>query len=466
MSAGPDRSEGDLNASRLRAEWVERRSDPQTRRLLEEDARYFLHQALSTPCLDVLAAARGSAIVDLGGKELLDFHGNSVHQVGYGHPDVIAAVKEQLDSLPFCPRRYTNAKAVELARALAGRAPGTLRKVLFAPAGALAVGMALKLARIATGRFKTISFWGSFHGAALDGISVGGEEHFRDKLGPLLPGAIHVPPPSGVDSAGGPQADLRAAEYLESVMEREGSIAAVIAEPLRSTTMTVPHPDYWRLVREACDRHGALLIFDEIPLCLGRTGRLFACEHFVALPDMLCLGKGLGGGVFPMAALLAREDLDVAASSSLGHFTHEKSPVGAAAALATLGVIEREGLVERARSLGDLALSLLRDLASRSPAVAEVRGLGLALAVELRDLSGLRAVEAAERVLLGALDRGLSFKVSAGNVLTLTPPLTVSEAELRRAVEILGECFRELPPGTPGADIPRTPTPRSSRSDG
>jgi 4-aminobutyrate aminotransferase len=230
--------------------------------------------------------------------------------------------------------------------------------------------------------------------------------------------------------------------------------------------MTLPHPDYWRLVREACDRHGALLIFDEIPLCLGRTGRLFACEHFGVAPDLLCLGKGLGGGVFPMAALLAREDLDVAASSSLGHFTHEKSPVGAAAALATLGVIEREDLVERARSMGELAMELLRDVATRSPVVAEVRGLGLALAVELKDLPGLGAAEAAERVLLGALDRGLSFKVSAGNVLTLTPPLTVAEDELRRAVAILEECFRELLPGTPGAGTPRTPNPRSRRSGG
>jgi len=221
----------------------------------------------------------------------------------------------------------------------------------------------------------------------------------------------------------------------------------VIAEPIRSTTVTVPHPSYWRRVREACDRHGVLLVFDEIPLCLGRTGRLFACEHFDVAPDLLCLGKGLGGGVFPMAALLAREDLDVAASTSLGHYTHEKSPVGAAAALATLGVIDREGLLERARTMGSLALHLLRGLASRSPLVAEVRGLGLALAVELKDIPVVAAADAAERILYGALERGLSFKVSQGNVLTLMPPLTITEEELRRAVGILDAVLREVHPG-------------------
>jgi 4-aminobutyrate aminotransferase len=443
----PDPSEGDVNTSRARAEWIARNSSEETRRLLEEDARYFLHQALSTPCLDVLASARGSTITDLAGKEYLDFHGNSVHQVGYGHPAVIDAVREQLRSLPFCPRRYTNVPAIDLARTLAGRAPGRLRKVLFAPAGALAVSTAIKLARIATGRSRTISFRGSFHGASLDTISIGGEEHFRAPLGPLLPGAILVDPPPGAGPSGeAEEAAGRSAGRLEQVMEREGGIAAVIAEPIRSTTVTVPHASYWQRVREACDRHGALLVFDEIPLALGRTGRLFACEHFGVAPDLLCLGKGLGGGVFPMAALLAREDLDVAASTSLGHYTHEKSPVGAAAALATLAVIDREGLLERARTMGSLALDLLRDLASRRRLVAEVRGLGLALAVELRDAPGLAAAEAAERVLHGALDRGLSFKVSDGKVLTLTPPLTVTGEELRRAAEILDACLAEVHP--------------------
>ena len=202
----------------------------------------------------------------------MDFHGNNVHQVGFGNPDVIAAIKRQLDELPFCTRRYTNRVAVDLAKKLVALAPGDLNRVLFCPGGAEAVGIAVKLARVATGRHKTVSMWDSFHGATLDAISIGGEAVFRRDMGPLLPGTEHVPPPDeyrcvfGCHRRGG--CDLICADYIEYILEKEGDIAAVIAEPIRSTPY-IPTPGYWQAVREACDRHGALLIFDEIPHCLG-----------------------------------------------------------------------------------------------------------------------------------------------------------------------------------------------------
>ena len=167
----------------------------ETQRLLDEDARYFLHQSLSTPCLNALQSCQGAWIEDVEGRRYLDFHGNNVHQVGFGHPRVIAAIKQQIDTLSFCTRRYTCEPAIALARKLAELAPGDLQRVLFAPGGTSAIGMALKLARIATGRFKFISMWDSFHGASLDAISVGGEAMFRNGVGPLLPGCEHVPPP-------------------------------------------------------------------------------------------------------------------------------------------------------------------------------------------------------------------------------------------------------------------------------
>ena len=196
---GPDldrlRSEGELNISPRRQAWRQQQLDEDTKYWLEEDAKYFLHQSLSTPCLDVLARCKGAWLEDLQGKRFLDFHGNSVHQVGFGHPRVVQAIREQMETLPFCTRRYTNIPAIKLARKLTQLAPGTLGKVLFAPGGAAAVGIALKLARMATGRFKTLSMWDSFHGGSLDTISVGGEAIFRQDIGPLLPGTEHVPPP-------------------------------------------------------------------------------------------------------------------------------------------------------------------------------------------------------------------------------------------------------------------------------
>lgn len=432
--SGVDRTEGDVNLSARRAQWQREHLNGETRSLLDQDARYFLHQALSTPCLNVVESCSGSTLVDLEGRTILDFHGNSAHQVGYGHPKVLQAIRDHLDTLPFSPRRYTNKPAVELARRLTHLAPMRDARVLFAPGGAAAISMALKLARIATGRYKTISWWGAFHGATLDAISIGGEDMFRDRVGPLLPGAFHVPPP-GNDEASA-QASL---DQIAAIMKREGDIAAFIAEPVRCTTVIQPPVSYWKRVRELCDRHGALLVFDEIPIGLGRTGRMFACEYAGISPDIVCLGKGLGGGVVPMAAMLARGEFNVAASSSIGHFTHEKSPIGAAAALATLDVIEEEKLLDRANTLGAKFAEQLRALQSHHAMIREVRACGMLFGIELRDdpKNGVAATDAAEAMLYACLHRGLSFKISSGTVITLAPPLTIREDELANAVNIL-----------------------------
>lgn len=446
------RSEGDLNLSPRRQEWAARHIDAETRALLEEDAKYFLHQSLSSPCLNVLSHCDGATITDRQGRELLDFHGNNVHQVGFSHPRVLAAIERQLRELSFCPRRYTCEPAIALARRLTSLAPGNLKRVLFAPGGTSAMGMAIKLARAATGRFKTISMWESFHGASLDCISVGGEAIFRRGMGPLLPGCEHVPPPDPrhCPFKCGAQCHLGCADYVEYVLEREGDIAAVIAETIRCTPF-IPPLDYWKRIRAACDKHGALLILDEIPIGLGRTGRLFACEHYDVVPDMLVLGKGLGGAVYPLAALLAREDLNRAyAHGALGHYTHEKNPVACAAALATLDVIAEEKLVENARDLGNYAVEQLRAMAKRQPLISDVRGLGLILGVELMRPSSTRpgqlepATAEAERVLYSALSRGLNFKITMGNILTLTPALTLTRAQMDRALEILEACLVEV----------------------
>jgi len=440
-------AEGDVNLSALRRAWEAESIGPRTRPVLERDARYFLHQSLSTPCLNALARAEGVYIEDVEGRRYMDFHGNSAHQVGYGHPHVVAAVKRQLDTLPFSPRRYTNSAAVELAGRLADSAPDPLGKVLFAPGGALAIGMALKLARIATGRHKTLSLWDSFHGASLDAISIGGEALFRRDIGPLLPGTEHAPPcdPRDCRFGCGGSCNARCAEYIEYVLDKEEDVAAVVIETVRSTDVQVPPRSYYEIVRRACDRHGTLLILDEIPICLGRTGRMFAFEHYGIVPDMVVLGKGLGGAVFPIAALLARADLDVAADRALGHYTHEKSSLGCAAALATLEVVAQERLIERAATLGRWLLERLARTKARHAAVGDVRGIGLLVAIEIVDpASGKPAPQLAERLLYACLSKGLSFKIGQGNVVTLAPPLVISEDELERAVGIVDDALREV----------------------
>ena len=226
------RSEGDLNLSPRRAAWMSEHIDEQTDAWLEEDAKYFLHQALSTPCLNVLSGCDGIYVDDLQGNRYMDFHGNNVHQVGFGNRRVIEAIQRQMEELSFCTRRYTNIPAIQLAKKLAELAPGNLNKVLLTPGGTSAIGVAMKLARVATGRFKTLSMWESFHGASLDAVSIGGEAIFRGGMGPLLPGAGHVPPPepNGCVWECGRECNLKCARYVDYVLEKVGDVGAVIAE--------------------------------------------------------------------------------------------------------------------------------------------------------------------------------------------------------------------------------------------
>lgn len=447
----PPPSEGDVNHGARRTSWAAAHVGAEARALLGRDEAVFLRQSLSTPCLSAIRRAEGIWIEDADGRRYMDFHGNSVHHLGHGHPRVRRAIAAQLEALSFAPRRFTCEPAIALAERLLRLAPPGLKdgKVLFAPGGSEAIEIAIKLARVATGRFKTLSFWDAFHGAGFGASSVGGEALFRgNRIGPLLSGAEHVPPfacfrcPFGFPQASGNpdigRCRMACAQAMTFTLGREGDFAAVVAEPVRAVPY-LPPPGFWPEVASACQKSGTLLVFDEIPTGLGKTGRLFACEHAGVSPDILVLGKALGGGVLPLAAVVARRELDVAADLALGHYTHEKNPVLAAAALAALDVIEDEGLAERAALLGAHALARLGDIAQSRPCIGEVRGLGLLIGVELIDADGAPAPDLAERVLYAALSRGLSLKTTMGSVLTLSPPLIIGRHDLDRALDILAE---------------------------
>ncbi|MCO5237824.1 MAG: aspartate aminotransferase family protein [Chitinophagaceae bacterium] len=435
-----NRTEGDINQSASRDAWYKIIAHAETQKYLEEDARYFLHQSMSTPCLDTLQSCEGIYITDRAGKSYMDFHGNNVHQVGYRNPFVMERVKAQMDVLPFSPRRYTNVPAIELAKKLASLFPGDLNRVLLAPGGTSAVGMALKLARVVTGKHKLVSLWDSFHGASLDAISAGGEQVFRKGMGPLMPGVERIPPPTsyrGIFTDDGN--DVVYADYLEYVIEKEGDIGAFIAETIRNTDVQLPSKAYWKRVREICSRHGVLLILDEIPIAFGRTGKMFAFEHYEIEPDIVCLGKGLGAGVMPLAAMVARDKYNIAREVSLGHYTHEKSPLGSVAALAMLEYIEKEGLLQKVNEDAVFMKEELEKLQQKHFLIGDIRGMGLLWGIELvKDRqSKEKAIEEAETVLYECLANGLSFKISQGNVLQLSPPLIITRQQLREAIEII-----------------------------
>ena len=438
-------TEGDVNFSEVRDEWNQQITDPLTRQILKEDARYFLHQSMSSPCLDVLDYCKGSGMQTLSGRYLLDFHGNNVHQLGYGNDYVIEQITKQMHSLSFSPRRYTNQPAVELAKKLASLLQGNLNRSLFAPGGTSVIGMALKLARVVTGKHKVISLWDSFHGASLDAISVGGEAVFKQHMGPMMPGVICIPPPTTYRGIFGHTENdqLKYADYLEYVIEKEGDIGAFLAETFRNTDVQIPTKSYWQRVREICTKHGVLLILDEIPVALGRTGKMFAFENYGIEPDILCLGKGLGGGIIPFAAMITRDRFNVAGDVSLGHYTHEKSPLGSVAALATINYIEKENILHKVTEDGIWMETELNKLKDRFPIIGDIRGLGLLWGIELvKDQeSKEKATDEAEKIMYECMRQGLSFKVSNGNVLQLSPALTVSRTNLEIAVKILTSVF-------------------------
>ncbi|EKO3857566.1 aspartate aminotransferase family protein [Vibrio harveyi] len=442
------RSEGDVNTTPARQAWNASMDDERTQALLKRDSEVFLHQAMSTPCLDTLEAAEGIYIQDATGKKYMDFHGNNVHQLGYGHPHVIKRVQEQIAKLPFSPRRFTNETAIECAEKLTQICGGELNRVLFAPGGTSAVGMALKLARHITGNYKVVSLWDSFHGASLDAISVGGEACFRQGMGPLMAGVERIPPAVSYRGAFpvADGSDVHYADYLEYVIEKEGGVGAFIGEAVRNTDVQVPSKAYWKRIREICDKHNVMLIIDDIPNGMGRSGEWFTYQTYDIEPDMLCIGKGLGGGLVPIAAMVTKDKYNTAEQISMGHYTHEKSPIGCAAALATMEAIEQDGLLDKTKADSQFMREKLLEMKAKYPVIGDVRGIGMLWGIELvtDHESKARAYDEAEAVLYQCLNNGVSFKVSQGNVIQLSPPLIITREQLTEALAIFEEAIAKV----------------------
>jgi 4-aminobutyrate aminotransferase len=447
-----EREQGDVNTTPNRRKYWQRNLSAQARKWFNEDKKYFLYQSLSTPVLNVLAGAHGIYIEDLDGKKYIDMHGNGVHNAGFNNPAVIEAVKKQLnEGMTFCPRRYTNIPAVKLAKKLAEIAPAGLQRSLFCPGGSEAIEMALMLAKQVTGRFKTLSFWDSFHGAGFGAAAVGGEEHFSGGFGPLVPGALRVEFPNYYRNPWGfsseEDVDAECLRQMELVIKREPEMAAVIGEPI-SATPVIPSKRYWQGVKQLCEQYGALLIFDEIIEGFGRTGKMFACEHFVT-PDILVIGKSFGGGLMPFAGMITHEKYNTCQHRSVGHYTHEKNALCASAALAEIAYIEEHKLSGHAAELGKYTLNRLSALQNRHPLIGHVAGLGLHIGIDLvsNRKTRERAADEAEIIMFKCLEKGLSAKTIEGNILTLRPALVISRQEMDRAIDIIDEAIGEVEAG-------------------
>ncbi|HUY11833.1 MAG TPA: aspartate aminotransferase family protein, partial [Candidatus Dormibacteraeota bacterium] len=366
--------------------------------------------------------AQGATIWDQNGKAYLDFAGGyGVFTLGHRHPRVIAAVREQLDRIALSGKTMFNVLLGRASKRLAELSPGDLEISFWCNSGTEAVEGAIKLARVATGRAKIVATHDAYHGKTFGALSVSGRDAFQAPFRPLLADVAHVP-----------FGDVTA---LEAALV---DAAAFIVEPVQGEGgVNVPPPGYLREVRAACDRAGALLIADEVQTGLGRCGYRFACDRDGVVPDVMTLAKGLSGGVIPVGAFIARSEIwkRAYAKAPLVHTsTFGGNELACAAALAAMEVLEEEHLVENARERGEQLLAGCAAIAAEFPSViAQVRGLGLLVGVELRS-EGYAGWIIPEMLKEGVT---AAWTLNQQRVIRLEPPLIVTAGEVARGLAAL-----------------------------
>ena len=370
----------------------------------------------------VITRGKGALVWGINGKEYIDCTGSyGVCIVGHCHPKVVEAVKKQAEKLISCHSSLYNDARSEFLQKIIKITPKGLNKVFLANSGAEAVESAIKLARKFSGKPEIIAMMGAFHGKTMGALSATWDKKYREPFLPLVPEFKHVP-----------------SDNLERVREAvTEKTAAIIAEPIRGESgIRVPSDDFLPGLREICDEKGVLLILDEVQTGFGRTGKIFACEHWNIVPDILCVAKSVAGGL-PLGVTIAKED--VMSSLKLGEHTTTfgGNPLVCAAACAAIDILIEEKLAERAATLGAYFKEKLVDLQIKHKVVREVRGLGLMLGMELRfDVL---------QIILQAMDKGVLILDAGRNVLRFLPPLVIEKEQIDKVVAILDTILEEEP---------------------
>jgi len=393
----------------------------------------------------------GAVVTDVNGRDYLDcFAGISVVNAGHCNPEVVAAVKKQVGKLIHCSSYlYHVQPTADLAEKIAQLAPKGLTKSFFGNSGAEAIEGALKLARLYTGRHEFLALQGGFHGRSWGALSVSGNQSRKRRGGPYAPGISFVPAPHALRSRwrNDPGQFARVcAEALEDAIlfSTSGDVAAFIAEPvLGEGGIIVPPSSYFPEVKKILDRHGILFIADEVQCGFGRTGKMFAVEHFGIAPDILVTAKGIADG-FPLSAFTTRPEIAAAFAPGDHLSTFGGNPVCCAAALANIRYMEKTDLCGHTARMGEYALSRLRELQGRYPLIGEVRGLGLMIGVELVSDERLTPAAAeAEAVRDRCFDAGLLVGLGGtyGNVIRFQPPLVITRQQIDEAIRIFAQAL-------------------------
>ncbi|MEM2103296.1 MAG: aspartate aminotransferase family protein [Candidatus Bathyarchaeia archaeon] len=384
------------------------------KQVMDIEDRYMVGVYAKKPV--ALTKGKGVFLWDLNGKKYLDFTGNyGVCITGYSRPEIINAVKEQMKRLNSCHGSFYNDARAQFLEKLMQIIPKGLTKAFLGNSGAEAVECAIKMARKSTGKPEIISMMGGFHGKTMGALSATWKDKYREPFQPLVPSFKHVP-------------RYNIQKIKEAITDQT---AAIIAEPIQGESgVIVPPKDFFQSLRELCDETGILLIMDEVQTGMGRTGKMFACEHWKIIPDIMCIAKSIAGGL-PLGVTIAKEE--IASSLQVGEHTSTfgGNPVVSAAASATINIILQEKLWERAEKIGSYFLSRLRELGSKYKIIREVRGLGLMIGVELR-VDVLNIISQAAR-------RGVLILDAGKNVMRFLPPLIITEKHVNTLLTIMDE---------------------------
>jgi len=402
----------------------------------------------------VVKRARGIHLEDSGGKRYLDFtSGLAVANVGHNHPKVVEAIKRQAEELLHAGCMFYYEPLAEYPSLLKQVTPPGLDGFFFGNSGAEAIEGALKLARYCTGRQGILAFTGAFHGRTLGALSLTASNvKYRRRYSPLLPSVYHAPYPYCYRCAANKDPETCSLEcfgHVENILKRliapEEVACAVIEPVLGEGGYVVPPVRYLKKLRELCDREGILLILDEVQSGMGRTGKWFASEHFGILPDIMTMAKGIANGM-PLSAVVSTDKIMEGWAPGTHGTTFGGNPVSLSAAAATLQVIEEEGLLENAATVGRYALERLNAMKDRHPSIGDVRGLGLMIGVEFVREGKEPDRAGVEKIMKTCLDRGLLL-IECGedkNILRLIPPLLIKREEMDKGLDILEEAISEL----------------------
>lgn len=368
----------------------------------------------------VITRGKGALVWDINGKEYVDCTGSyGVALLGHSHPKIVEAVCKQAEKLISCHAGYYNDRRAEFLQKLTSITPKGLNKAFLSNSGAESVECAIKLARKYTGKPEIIAMMGAFHGKTMGALSATWDKKYREPFQPLVPEIKHVPP-----------------DNLEKAKEAiSDKTAALLVEPIRGEGgIRVPPSGFLAGLREICDEKRILLIFDEVQTGLGRTGKLFACEHWGVIPDVMCLAKPLAGGL-PLGATVAKEE--VMSSLKIGEHstTYSGNPLVCAAGCAAIDLLIEEKVAEHAAMLGAYFKSQLENLKSEHHIVKEVRGLGLMLGMELKfDVL---------HVLLKSMENGVLVLDAGRNVVRFLPPFVISKEQIDKVISVLDVVLKE-----------------------